>query len=236
MQDQAIAADFSQRYEFLIADTPALREQVFALRHRVFCDEFGYDMDHSQGLESDSFDDHSIHVLLRRKYTDEPVGCFRIVKSQLSFSEWLPFEHYGVPHVRPGFDWSAVDRINSVEISRLALDASTRAGRGDNGEKLPSDAYLVVAMFFAIVSILENYGCDHIFMVIEPRLGRLTARYGMSLDQISPAFEYYGQRATFMSTATRMLSEIPHYKPAFSKLFEVVRTQLLIENSQSETG
>lgn len=226
MQGLSIASDFSDRFEFVIADTPALRAQVFALRYRVFCEEFGYNMENSNGAESDIYDPLSTHVLLRRKHTHLPVGCFRIVQSQLSLADWLPFEHYGVPNVSAEFNWGSVDRRTSVEVSRLALAATTRAGRADAAEKRPADAYLVTAMFFAVTGLIAKQQRDHVFMFIEPRLGRLTARYGIKLDQISPIFDYCGPRAIFVSTGQRMAAEPANYKPAMRELFDVVQRQL----------
>jgi len=224
-QTLAIAPDFNERYQILIADTEALRREVYQVRCQVFCDELGYDMKQSQGCESDEYDDASLHVLLRHRASDRPIGCFRLVMPQPGGQIWLPFDLYGVPHVdKTLFDWNSVNYSRSVEVSRLALSSSVR--RCDNATTGPSSPFLATAMFYAVNSLVVNRNIENVFMVIEPRLGRLTSRFGNKLDQISRPFEYYGPRATFTTTGQRLRAESHQLKRPWRDLFDVVESQL----------
>lgn len=226
----AIAADFSERYQIQIADTETLRKKVYRVRHQVFCDELGYDMRHVQGHEFDEYDDSSLHVLLSQRDGDIPIGCFRLVMPQRG-EVWLPFDRYGVPHVDERFfDWSRVDRARSIEVSRLALSPRSRQCRPTEGA--PSDPYMATAMFYAVTSLILNLGTENLFMVIEPRLGRLISRYGFTLDQISPPFEYYGQRATFSAYRSRIVDELQRLKTPWRNLYDVIEQQLFAKTAQ----
>jgi N-acyl amino acid synthase of PEP-CTERM/exosortase system len=221
----AIAGDFSERYQIVIANTETLRRKVYRVRHQVFCNELGYDMRNVRGHEFDEYDAGSLHVLLRQRDNGVPIGCFRLVMPQSGSDVWLPFDRYGVPHVDDRlFDWSRVNRVRSVEVSRLALSPQARkCGATEGG---PSDPYMATAMFYAVTALVLKLGTENLFMVIEPRLGRLISRYGFSLDQISPPFEYYGQRATFSAYRSRIVEELARLKTPWRNLYDVIDNQL----------
>ncbi len=223
----AVASDFSERYQILIANNEALRSDVFRLRYQVFCEKLGYDMDHRNGLESDEYDRDSLHVLLRERLSLTQVGCFRIVMPQRSGRVWLPFDLYGVPHVdRSLFTWDHVNHARSVEISRLALNAPPAKSAMSRGASTP---FLATALFYAVTAMVVRLNVENVFMVIEPSLGRLTSRFGIQLDQISPPFEYYGQRATFTTTGLRMHAESLTLKTPWRRLYNVIEQQLFME-------
>jgi N-acyl amino acid synthase of PEP-CTERM/exosortase system len=225
----AVAADFSERYQILIANTETLRRKVYRVRHQVFCSELGYDMQNVRGHEFDEYDAGSLHVLLRQRDNGAPIGCFRLVMPQES-DVWLPFDRYGVPHVDERlFDWSRVNRARSVEVSRLALSPRARTCGAEGG---PSDPYMATAMFYAVTALVLKLGTEDLFMVIEPRLGRLISRYGFSLDQISPPFEYYGQRATFSAYRSRIVEELAGLKTPWRNLYDVIDNQLFSSSTQ----
>jgi len=223
----AVANDFSERYQILIANTDTLRKDVYRLRHQVFCEKLGYEMDNHDGLESDEFDSDSLHVLLRERISEIPVGCFRLVMPQRTGRIWLPFDLYGVPHVdRSLFNWNHVNHARSVEVSRLALQTPSKLSLLSKGE---STQYLATALFYGVTAMIVRLNVENVFMVIEPCLGRLTSRFGIKLDQISPAFEYYGQRATFTTTGLRMNAESLTLKAQWRRLYNMIEQQLFEE-------
>lgn len=223
----AVAKDFGERYQILIANTDALRKDVYRLRHHVFCEKLKYDMDSRDGLETDEYDNDSLHVLLRERLSQKSVGCFRLVMPQRTGRIWLPFDLYGVPHVdRSLFNWNHVNHARSVEVSRLALLTADSRSSLSKGESTP---YLATALFYGVTSMIVRLNVENVFMVIEPCLGRLTARFGIKLDQISPAFEYYGQRATFTTTGLRMNAESLTLKTPWRRLYNIIEQQLFEE-------
>ncbi|MDB6061064.1 MAG: hypothetical protein JWM78_1167 [Verrucomicrobiaceae bacterium] len=232
----AIAPDFNSRYEIIIADTDALRREVYRIRCKVFCNDLGYAMQQRDGCEFDEYDADSIHVLLRQRNTGAAVGCFRIVMPQAQ-GTWLPFEHYGAAHVDERlFDWSSVERMRSVEISRLAIDSSKRQTAPTDSLTDASDPYLATALFYAVTAMVVKLDVHNVFMVIEPCLGRLTSRFGIRLDQIGAPFEYYGQRATFTTTGARMGAEASRLNPAWRALYDVVLQQLFVEQATQQVA
>lgn len=233
----AIAPDFSERYQIMIANTDSLRADAYRVRCQVFCEELGYEMHQLQGKESDEHDDGSLHILLRERASHVPVGCFRLVMPKPHGPVWLPFDKYGVAHVQPErFDWSTIDRANSVEISRLALLRGSRRNRQADEHAGASTPFLATAMFYAVASLSVNLGIETIFMVIEPSLGRLISRFGFRLDQISQPFEYFGRRATFTTNSVRMRGEAQLLKTPWRNLYDVIEQQLFTEALERQLG
>lgn len=230
-----VARDFSERYQILIANNDELRSDIYRLRHQVFCEKLGYPMDHRDGLESDEYDRDSLHILLREYTSQTPIGCFRLVMPQRSGRIWLPFDLYGVPHIdRSLFNWNHVNHARSVEVSRLALAPNDRtAGTANKGASTP---FLATALFYAVTAMIVRLNVENVFMVIEPCLGRLTSRFGIKLDQISPPFEYYGQRAAFTTTGLRMHAESLTLKTPWRRLYNVIEQQLFAEISEQRVA
>lgn len=223
-----LASEFSQQFEVLIANTDELKNQVFHLRERVFCKKLGFSMTSVNGCEIDAFDQDSIHVLLRHKLSRQPIGCFRIVMPQRSGHIWLPFDVYGVPHIDAKlFNWNRVNLTRSAEVSRLALDAEII--RGEDLKRNKICRHLSTALFYAVTAMIVRLNVENVFMVIEPSLGRLISRNGIRLDQISPPFEYYGQRATFTTTGLRMHADSLTLTAPWRQLYAIIEQQLFSE-------
>jgi N-acyl amino acid synthase of PEP-CTERM/exosortase system len=231
----ALAPDFAERYQVLIAATEEERRETFRVRHQVFCEQLGYEMDNVDGCESDEHDINSIHILIRDRSTGAGVACFRLVLPQPNTRVWLPFDLYGVPHVdRSLFDWNKVNHMRSMEVSRLALNAKLL--NHETASVGISTPYLAAAMFYAVTAITLHMGIEHLFMVIEPRLARLISRFGMHLDQISPKFEYYGARATFTTNAPRLRNELTLLPAAWRKFYDEVDMQLYANDQAQQVA
>src|SRR5689334_4534854 len=76
---EAMAA-FEQEFKVELADDPEVTKEAYCLRHQVYCLERGYEPDKG-GVETDEFDAHSRHVVLRRQSTGQVVGTVRLVLS-----------------------------------------------------------------------------------------------------------------------------------------------------------
>ena len=90
-------ADLGERFRQLFELIPALDDasldQVFRIRHDVYCRDLGWEPVRDDGRESDEFDRHSFHCLLRRRGTGEPVGCTRLILARPEDPGYpLPFE------------------------------------------------------------------------------------------------------------------------------------------------
>jgi N-acyl-L-homoserine lactone synthetase len=94
-----------------ILKTPEEMEKAYRLRHDVFVDRLHWVPGNPERLETDRYDEHSVHV-----------GVFQ----DSALIGYCRFTPYGKPWMLTGeFDWykGPIDN-DSVELSRLALDTS----------------------------------------------------------------------------------------------------------------
>ena len=84
---------FRQLFELVPALDDASLDQVFRIRHDVYCRDLGWETMRKDGRESDEYDRHSFHCLLRQRDTGEPVGCTRLILARPEDPTYpLPFE------------------------------------------------------------------------------------------------------------------------------------------------
>lgn len=243
-----LADDFARTFEILIADTDELRARVYRLRHRVFCDELGYELDSDGTLEADECDAQSIHCLLRHRASGLDTGCVRLVLPR-DGGGGLPFESYGLRYIeRKLFDWKQIDSRQCCEISRLAVASNFRRRSGefdtpdgvvDENEASALDSfmrvrfpYIAVSLYHAAIALVlqRNYGW--VFMVVAPRLQRHLQRYGVQIKQISPTFDYCGNRAVYMTTGEQFQHEVDTWRSELQGLYSNVHQQLFGRSAQ----
>lgn len=219
------ARDFGLHYHMQLADSEALRRRVYELRYQVFCRELGYAMTQQEGREADSYDSHSLHTLLIHPDSNTDVGCIRLVLP-LQRGGGLPFEGFGLRYVDPHLlDWKKLDPTQCCEVSRLAVAPDFRQRLAQAGNNVDAPV-IALSLYHAVIAQILELGYQWIFMVVEPRFSRHLQRYGIKLQQISPAFEYYGSRAAFVTTRDQLLYEVEQWRAGWRGLFDDVHDQL----------
>ena len=126
----SLAEEFNKYFTVTLADSPALKQDVFKIRYKVYCDEFEYEsaMDCPNQLETDEYDEISTHCLITHLETGMPAGCIRLVPAVGSRENSpLPFEKYCQASLyKDLIDSMNLDRSTVCEISRLAVDGMVR--------------------------------------------------------------------------------------------------------------
>ena len=81
LEQRSFRAAYDSTFELVQAVTPEQKGKGFRLRHKVYCEENGYECPVEPGsyVEQDDYDDHSSHFLLMHKVSRETVGTLRVV-------------------------------------------------------------------------------------------------------------------------------------------------------------
>ncbi|WP_160174900.1 PEP-CTERM/exosortase system-associated acyltransferase [Halomonas salina] len=214
--DLEALARFKRDYEFIVAKNEAQKQQVYALRHEVFLQEFHYDMreDESHHFEQDEHDQSAIHCLIRHRASGLSAGCMRLVipkEDTRSRLHSLPVEiqgdaYFDHPNIAPG----SYPRHLVCEVSRLAIAKPFRNSSGKE-EPLPLKAneyrfsqqetqtfpLLAIGLFLTTYSMVGLTERRHVFAMMEPRLPRLLALSGFNFTRISQPIEYHGTRHAY---------------------------------------
>jgi N-acyl amino acid synthase of PEP-CTERM/exosortase system len=221
-----VVAAFNEYFEIIHVDRPELLRDVFRLRYQVLCIEQrapGFEaLNYPLGLESDDYDRHSSHILLRHRLSGEFVGTARLIlPDPLNPEKLFPTEQ----HTR--FDPALLDgnklpRQNTGEISRLFVVRRFKQRRGElphdgkkeTGGETPTPVkrrrfpHPVLALAVGIISMSIEHNITHWFSVMEPALNRLLSLYGLQLDPVGPITEHHGLRRPYYVDLTRMLDRM----------------------------
>lgn len=188
-------AQAARDFAVSVADTDALREAAFRLRHQVYCVERGYE--EGQGArETDRFDPRAGHVLLTQTSTGRVVGTVRVVAP-------APGRRHAGPHAGPPSDlgpdlpmqrfcppdlFRPLPSASTGEISRFAISRDLRDAA------CASNALLRLGLLQGVVRLSAEMGLTHWCAVMEHTLLRLLRLSAVHFQPLGPAIEHRGLR------------------------------------------
>jgi N-acyl amino acid synthase of PEP-CTERM/exosortase system len=219
--------EFFDYFSLELAHTDEMARESFRLRHRVYVEEMKFERaeDFPCGMEHDSYDSHSLTMLLRHNATAKTIGCVRlIVANPAEPAKPFPFEGAAGATVsqHPVFRGTARNRLG--EVSRLAIAPEFRRRRNDQEMGLYAVADAVsneqdprrrnnlppaLGLVFAGALLGMEIGLQAVFVMMELRLARMLRSMGFQFEQVSEAIEYHGLRAPFVITREAMEGDIP---------------------------
>lgn len=180
-------------------------DQVIAaqrLRYRVYCEERGYEPG-AGGLEQDSFDAQSCHVLVNSRATGATIGTVRIV---------LPKDeagHAGFPMSRvcEPYVLSPLPLTATGEISRFALT------RDRAGVSPAAAALMRLCLMRGIVEISGRMHLTHWCAIMESSLLRLLRATAIHFQPVGPKVEFHGVRQPAIGAIDTVLERIRREQP-----------------------
>lgn len=220
-----IVAAFNEYFEVIDVDTPELLREAFRIRYQVLCVEQrapGFPASrYPENMESDDYDRHSSHILLRHCPSRAIVGTARLIlPDPLDPKKPFPAERYMTLN-SDSVDISKISRQNIGEISRLHIARELRRRKGDherneagvaveeNGIKIRRRfPHPILALAVGLIRISAAHHITHWISIMDPALNRLLSLYGLQQGPIGPLTEYYGQRGPYYANLTHMLDRM----------------------------
>ncbi|MDW5377663.1 PEP-CTERM/exosortase system-associated acyltransferase [Halomonas sp. HP20-15] len=235
---------FSASFRFCLATTFEARNRAYALRHSVFRRELDYQMseDPLQQLESDEYDEKSLIVLLEHPASGLAAGSMRLVypcESAAQPLRQLPLEAHCLsslthPSLHPG----KLPRERICEISRLAVPHYFRRRSpresGPVSEPPPTDyafsetdratfPLIGVGLFLAATALVGLSGHHHVFAMMQERLPRLLAIYGLRFTCVGEPIVFHGKRRAFYIDQRQAVVDM---QPGLRDLYRHIETEL----------
>ena len=221
------------------AFTDELKDEVYRLRHSVYCEDLKWEPVQPSGLESDEDDAHSVHILLRHVATREYVGCVRMVLSRPQDPAYrLPFERVCDGKLDPtGLVFDSLPRDKVAEISRLAVISKYRRRQGETVRPAPTTTqilgtkaqprfpYILVGLYLGIVAMAKLQAIETLFVLTEPRLAYHFRKLGVEIRQIGQTVEHRGMRVpSIMSVSDIIIGLNPFVRSMYDEIVEAVRS------------
>ena len=218
---------FLNEYKFILAKTPSEKNRALQLRHDVFMKEFNYKMkeDKTNEIETDEYDEYSLHCLIEHKRSGLLAGCMRLimpVTDPKSKFNKLPVEIQGAKSLNHQIIHpSIMSKLEICEVSRLAISKEFRSHHKLKKEKKSglgvikftleeerTFPVIAIALFLCTYSLAILSGKHHVFAMMEPRLPRLLALSGFYFTQVSDAIEHHGLRYAYYIDHTKAEKEM----------------------------
>lgn len=238
---QSITDNFDKFFEILVADTDALKLESYKIRHHVYAEQLGWEAKNEKGLETDVFDDTAIPLLLLHKRTQTFAGTVRVaIPSHDTTHPKMPCEliHPQVvdKHI---FDPASLKKGSFGELSRLAVPGSFRRRAKEQPkpyvvptlydmdifsvEERRNFPNIALGLIMGSITLSKHMGYSYLFVVLEPRLSKILARFGLNFIQCGDEVEYHGRRALHYLDVNTVAQDL---NAEMSDLYALLREQL----------
>ncbi|WP_085300399.1 PEP-CTERM/exosortase system-associated acyltransferase [Cognaticolwellia mytili] len=233
-----IAEHFTQFLQPEVAINDELRDEVFRIRHNVYCEELAFEQVKDEGKEQDEFDAQSIFSMIKHKPTETYTSCVRVVKS-ISDDELLPIEKYCMAAIQnKELHPSNFPRHEIAEISRLAVKADFRRRKADKFKgsaigaisetsysetELRCFPFIAIGLYMAAATMSIETGVKHVYVMMEPRLARSMKFVGINFIQLGDAIDYHGLRAPYYINPTIFMENLT---PGFRCLYNAIERDI----------
>jgi len=207
----SLLEDFQEYFNLSMVASPEQMEDVYRIRYRVYCEEFGYEPADAFPLkqEMDEFDERSSHCLVTHKSSGMPAGCARLV--HVNEQTLMPMEEF----CSSSLDRKIIESFNGkretlCEFSRLAVDGAFRRRAGEHATRfgeitsldctkreLRTFSVIAVSTILAAFAMSDLIGRPNCFAMMEPFLPRLLKRSGIIVHPAGEEMDYHGIRAPY---------------------------------------
>lgn len=233
-----IARHFSHYLTPLVASEDGSRNASFNIRHQVYCEELNFEEIRPEKMESDDFDQYSIHCLIKHVPSSRYSGTVRIVCPQKA-GEIIPIQKYCLNSISPGkINPNDFEPHEICELSRLAVPNEFRRRVSDkydgaatgvinqytySEKELRCFPFIAIGLYLSAASIVMEKGIKHSFVMMEPRLARSLRLVGIHFEQIGPTVDYHGKRAPYYINSTLLMETLT---PSFKLMLKDIRKTL----------
>lgn len=229
-----LGGTFRNLFELTPALDPASIEQVYRIRHDVYCRDLGWEPVREDGRESDEYDRHSFHCLLRARATGAPVGCTRLILVRPENPNHpLPFEESCKEVLDRGeTDPARLPRYTIGEVSRLAVMNTFRQRRGETSSpvSITDDdfasrgtntrfPFIPVSLYLGAAAIARRIGIEHAYVLTEPRLASHFVRIGFDIRAVGGPIEHRGTRVPSLLSSSKVVAGL---RPMMRPLYDVI--------------
>ncbi|SFQ08256.1 N-acyl amino acid synthase, PEP-CTERM/exosortase system-associated [Nitrosomonas cryotolerans] len=239
---------FNRYFQIVPAFSEALKDEVYRIRHQVYCEELGFESAQSNKRETDEYDIDSSHLLIRNIQSNEFIGCARIIRvHSVNPHCLLPFEKTCADTLdRTIVDPAKLPRHKIAEVSRLAVIAKYRRRKSDTANaisissedfgtaKQPRFPYIPVSLYLGSTKLASSYGIENAFTLTEERLANHFSKLGFDLQSIGGPIEHHGKRVPSMFSVNGTINKMyPPLRPLYQSIAADIDAHIPIDSRDS---
>ena len=229
---------FKQYFEIVPAFTEALKHEAYRIRHSVYCEDLKYEPLRQDQLESDEYDVHAQHLLIRNIQQDMFTGCLRVIIPPTDDPGWLlPFEKTCVNSLnRLIIDPAKLPRKQIAEVSRLAVISSFRRRKGEANSPInltekdfdpsptPRFPYIPLGLYYGAVELARLHNIKLLFLLTEERLANHFSKLGIKIEFIGAPTKHRGVRfPSMVNVSETVLNLRPIIRPLYQTIAQDIK-------------
>jgi N-acyl amino acid synthase of PEP-CTERM/exosortase system len=245
---------FKQYFEIIPALSQTLKNEVYRVRHQVYCEDLKFEPERPDRYEIDEHDPYSLHLLMRSIKTNEFIGCTRLVRPRPEDPYYpLPFEITCADTLdRPIVDPAKLPRHSIAEVSRLAVIAGYRRRKGEVNNVInisdedfgtptqPRFPYIPIGLYLSTIELARLNGIDTLFVLTEERLASHFGKLGFGLQFIGGQVEHHGKRIPSMMNVSGIIEGMrsilrPLYRTIAADIRDALHTGTDIADDSKQT-
>ena len=231
MKKNNIITPFNEYFEMVPAVTDELKNEVYKLRYQVYCVETGFEKaeDHPGEIETDDFDEHSVHYLIRHRKSGIYAGTTRLIlPDPNNIDKLFPIETYST--IDKHEELVDKQRCYLAEASRFCVSKEFKRRKGDHQASLTGISpdweqkttveerrtypHLSIALYACLIKMSHENNIHYWYAVMEPALIRFFSTLGIYFKGIGPVADYHGLRRPCMIGVSDLLEGVFEKNPA----------------------
>jgi N-acyl amino acid synthase of PEP-CTERM/exosortase system len=218
---------YNSIFESIVADTEELKRECFRIRYQVYCvEQTGYEdpsafPDH---CETDEYDAHSAHGLLRHRQSGSFIGTVRIVLHRAGaqagcfpIHKLAAVNNIDLPEEFP--------KENSGEISRFCISNEMRRRIEDSiqgshytAEEIAADRRRLIpaislGLYGLFVQMSAHHNIKQWYAEMEPFLIVMQSKMGIHANCIGPLIDFHGKRQLCQAAVGTLLNRCKLERP-----------------------
>ena len=217
----------------LPAVSDELKNEVYKLRYQVYCIETGFENpeEHPGEMESDDFDRHSVHYLIRHRKSGIYAATTRLILPDTNkINTLFPIELYSTidNHKEP----QDKQQRHLAEASRFCVSKAFKRRKNDYQASLTGISpdweqktaaaeeerrtypHLSIALYACLIKMSHENNIHYWYALMEPALIRFFTTLGIYFKGIGPVTDYHGLRRPSMLKVSDLLEGVFEKDPS----------------------
>lgn len=185
-------------------------DDIYRLRHKVYCETLRYEPVYPNGIEKDDFDIRSHHVAITHLKLGSVIGCTRVVNC-FEQNDKLPVELLANKQLLDSeFHPEKFGRKNICEISRLAVDQEFKEDLEDvTAQEKSLYPYIALHLYYSSLKLAAESNRPNVYLLSETKLIRSMRLVGINIIPIGDYVAHNGLRRPCYINAQEFVDNLP---------------------------
>jgi len=190
--------------------SPSKCDEIYRLRHKIYCEKLGYEPVNHDEIEKDNFDIRAHHVAISHQKLGAVIGCTRVVNCY-NEDDLLPMEVLAKKQLLDvDYHPQKFGRDSICEISRLAVDHEFKQNLNEvTSQEQNLYPYIALHLYYSSLKLAVESNRPHVYLLSESKLIRSMRLVGINIIPIGDYVAHKGLRKPCYINAQDFIDNLP---------------------------